>query len=70
MNFFGKKAYANFIDDLTAHVEMEGKLHQEEEKYKAATEGANLRVYEYDIQSHTIILPEHDLSYQDRERSK
>ena len=59
MNFFGKKAYANFIDDLTAHVEMEGKLHQEEEKYKAATEGANLRVYEYDIQSHTIILPEH-----------
>jgi len=32
---------------------------QEQEKYRAATEGANLRVYEYDIVTHTIRLSEH-----------
>ena len=59
MNFFDKSAYAFFIDDLSEHIDLEEQLRQEQEKYRAATEGANLRVYEYDIRSHTIILPEH-----------
>ncbi|MCI2049750.1 MAG: response regulator [Lachnospiraceae bacterium] len=59
MIFSGKQAYAFFIDDLTEHVDLEEQLRQEQEKYRAATEGANLRVYEYDIRSHTIYLPEH-----------
>ena len=59
MNFFGKQAYAFFIDDLTKHLDLEEQLRQEQEKYRAATEGANLRVYEYDIRNHTITLPEH-----------
>jgi len=59
MKFFDKPAYAFFIEDMTEHVDLEGRLKQEQEKYRAATEGANLRVYEYDIKTHTIILPEH-----------
>ena len=59
MSFFGKQAYAFFIDDLTRHIDLEELLRQEKEKYRAATEGANLRVYEYDIREHVIILPEH-----------
>lgn len=59
MKFFGKQAYAFFIDDLTKHIDLEELLRQEQEKYRAATEGANLRVYEYDIRNHTIYLPEH-----------
>mgnify|MGYP003816289585 CR=1 FL=1 len=59
MQFFDKSAYAFFIDDLTEHIDLEEQLRQEQEKYRAATESANLRVYEYDIRSHTIILPEH-----------
>ena len=59
MTFFGKKAYAFFIDDLTQHRDLEQALAEEKEKYQAATEGANLRVYEYDILRHSIHLPEH-----------
>ncbi len=59
MNFFGKRACAFFIDDLTKHIDLEKQLRQEQEKYRAATEGANLRVYEYNIRSHTIVLSEH-----------
>jgi len=59
LTFYEKKAYAFFIDDLTHHVDLEAALQQEQEKYRAATEGANLRVYEYDITSKTIFLPEH-----------
>jgi PAS domain S-box-containing protein len=59
MRFFEKAAYAFFIDDLTGRIDLEKELRLEQEKYRAATEGANLRVYEYDIKSHTIILPEH-----------
>jgi len=59
MRFFGRDAYALFADDLTQHIEMEERLRREQEKYLAATEGANLRVYEYDIANHTILLPEH-----------
>lgn len=59
MNFFDKRACAFFVDDLTKHIDLEEQLLQEQEKYRAATEGANLRVYEYNIQSHTIVLPEH-----------
>jgi PAS domain S-box-containing protein len=59
MQFFEKQAYAFFIDDLTKHINLEEQLRQEREKYRAATEGANLRVYEYDIPTRTIHLPEH-----------
>ena len=59
MHFFEKLAYAFFIDDLTDHIDLEKALQQEQEKYRAATEGANLRVYEYEIAAHTLILPEH-----------
>jgi len=59
MDFFGKDALAFFIDDMTTHVNLEEQLKLEQEKYRAATEGANLRVYEYDIPTHRIILPEH-----------
>jgi len=59
LTMFGKPAYAFFIDDLTRHVDLELALQQEKEKYRAATEGANLRVYEYDIVHHCIHLPEH-----------
>jgi len=59
MSFFDKSAYAFFIDDLTEHFDLEDQLRQEQEKYRAATEGANLRVYEYDIRRHMIILSEH-----------
>ena len=59
MRFFEKRACAFFIDDLTKHIDMEERLRQEQEKYRAATEGANLRVYEYDIKSRTIRLSEH-----------
>jgi len=59
MTFFEKPAYAFFIDDLTEHFDLEEQLRQERERYRAATEGANLRVYEYDIASRTIRLPEH-----------
>lgn len=59
MEFFGKSAYAFFIDDLTGRIDLKEELRLEQEKYRAATEGANLRVYEYDIKNHTIILPEH-----------
>jgi len=59
MDFFGKRAWAFFVDDLTKHIDLEEQLRQEQEKYRAATEGANLRVYEYDIRNHTIVLPEH-----------
>lgn len=59
LTFFGKKAYAFFVDDLTRHIKLEAALKQEKEKYRAATEGANLRVYEYDVRNHSINLPEH-----------
>ena len=59
MTFFGKKAYAFFINDLFYHKELERALEEEKGKYQAATEGANLRVYEYDIVHHSIHLPEH-----------
>ena len=58
MNFFGKLACAFFIDDLTKHIDLEEQLRQEREKYRAATEGANLRVYEYDVARRTLHLPE------------
>jgi PAS domain S-box-containing protein len=59
MKFYDKSAYAFFIDDLTGRINLEEELRLEQEKYRAATEGANLRVYEYDIKNHTAILPEH-----------
>jgi len=59
MTFFNKQAYALFINDLTNHVQLEEALREERERYRAATEGANLRVYEYSILDHTITLPEH-----------
>ena len=59
LTFYGKSAYAFFIDDLTHHINLEAALQQAQDKYRAATESANLRVYEYDITSRTIFLPEH-----------
>jgi PAS domain-containing protein len=55
MIFFRKTGVCVFHrrSDLK-HVDLEEQLRQEQEKYRAATEGANLRVYEYDIRSHTI----------------
>jgi len=41
------------------HTELEQELNEERTKYRVATEGANLRVYEYDILKHCIHLPEH-----------
>ena len=59
LTFFGKQAYAFFINDLTNHIRLEAALQEERERYRAATEGANLRVYEYNILEHTVTLPEH-----------
>ena len=57
LTFLGKSAYAFFIDDLTSHIKLEQVLAGEREKYRAATEGASLMVYEYDITTHSIDLP-------------
>jgi len=59
LTFFEKSACAFFIDDLSEHISLEEKLRREQEKYRAATEGANLRVYEYDIPGRRILLSEH-----------
>jgi PAS domain S-box-containing protein len=59
MSFFGKDACAFFFYDMTHHAALEKKLKEEHQKYLSATEGANLRVYEYDIQKHTIDLPKY-----------
>ena len=50
---------ASFTDVSSSAAALEEQLRQEKEKYRAAIEGANLRVYEYDILSRTILLPEH-----------
>ncbi len=45
--------------DLSRHISLKQELNEERTKYRLATEGANLRVYEYDIVNHCIHLPEH-----------
>lgn len=59
MTLFGKSACAFFIRDISKRLKLTRELQIEHEKFKLVTEKANLRAYEYRIDSHTIDLPEY-----------
>ena len=57
INWCGRAACAHYIEDVTEARDAEAKLAESQKKYQAATEGAELLVFEYDVRARAIICP-------------